>query len=99
METSFFEHDPLGWYYAKGSILRPIFDEFLRKLKENGVLDGISKRAKNQPEESHCSLNASNVIIGFELVDCVFYILIFGTLVSTALCILEIIRYKYVINQ
>lgn len=93
-ESKFFSKELIGWYYPKGSVLRPIFDELMSKQKESGIIDYLNKKYFTAGlKESQCDAKIFNQI-GFEFVAILFYIFASGAAFAVFVCLLEFMYKK-----
>ena len=78
------EYQPVrrGWIYPKNSLLQPLFDKYMLKLYQNGIIKRIEDF---HTARKYCNENNGYLIIQFGFVKILFILLLIG--ISTALLI------------
>ena len=78
------EYQPVrrGWVYPKNSLLQPLFDKYMLKLYQNGIINRIEDFHTTR---KYCTENNGYLIIQFGFVKILFILLLIG--ISTSLII------------
>jgi hypothetical protein len=77
---------PVGWMFPKHSILPELFDVFTKKIQASGLIHYIENHYLSHKD---CGTQQPKVVVGFELVGILFYILIGGIIIATLLSLIE----------
>jgi hypothetical protein len=78
---------PVGWMFPKHSILPELFDIFTKKIEASGLIHYIENHYLSHKD---CGTQQPKVVVGFELVGILFYILITGIVLAIILALIEI---------